>query len=150
MILDERLDVPLVARLRPAPLIVLARLFLGVVDKLLEAAGAEPVELAALPADDDHERSLSPADEGNERRKVEPSSYLDVVANRLGEIERPPHVVEAGGEDREPPRPLTREFLLVEVADAREIGLQPLPLVVRELPAVGAVTLGPVSAGFPL
>src|SRR5207244_11669843 len=68
---DEILDVPLVARLRPAALVVASRLVLGPVDHLLEPARAQPEELTALPTDDGHDRAVSTPDERREWRQAE-------------------------------------------------------------------------------
>ena len=67
VVLRELVDVALVPRLRPAALVVLARLFLREVGDLLEPPGAQPVE-AQLAADVRHDRTLSAADERDERR----------------------------------------------------------------------------------
>jgi len=140
VLLDELLDVALVARLRPAALIVLPRLVLGVIRDLLESAGMEAVELAALSPDDDHQRAFPPADEGNERREIERAPHLGVVRDRLGQRERPPDVVEAGAEDRQPVGAVARELTLVVLADAVEVGPEADSLVVSELPAVRSVS----------
>ena len=71
VLVDELLDVALVARLRPAALVVPAGLLVVVLGDLLEPPAAQPVELAALAADDGDERALAAADERHERREVE-------------------------------------------------------------------------------
>jgi thioredoxin reductase (NADPH) len=139
---DECLDVALKAGLRPATLVVLPGLLLRVVDELLEPAAPETVELSQLTPDDDHHGPLTATDERNERRQVQRPTDLDVVAHGLGEIERPPDVVEAGSEDRQASRPLAHELPFVVVLDAREVRLQTLPLVVAEVASVCPVPLG--------
>src|SRR5205085_578920 len=67
---DEVLDVPPVARLRPAALVVPARLLLGPVNDLPETTRAQPEELAALAADDRDDRAVAAADERRERREA--------------------------------------------------------------------------------
>ena len=65
------LDVPLVARLRPAALVVLARLLLAMVDDSSSRPPRQPVELPAFPADDGHDRALAAADERHQRREIQ-------------------------------------------------------------------------------
>jgi thioredoxin reductase (NADPH) len=117
-------------------------LILGVVDEFLEPAAPETEELASLTADDDHESPLAAADERHERRQVERAPDLDLVAHRLGEVERPPHVVEARREDRKAPGALACELPLVVVLDAREVGFQRLPLVVGEVAPIRPIAFG--------
>ena len=140
MLLDELLDVALVTRLRPAALIVLPRLVLRVILDLLESAGMQAVELAALSSDDDHQRAFPPTDEGNERREIELAPHLGVVRDRLGQREWPPDVVEAGAKDRQTVCAIARELALVVLADAVEVSLEADALVMSELPAVRSVS----------
>ncbi len=140
VLLDELLDVAPVARLRPAALIVLARLVLSTIRDLLESAGMQTVELAALSSDDDHQRAFPPTDEGNEWREIERAPHLGVVWDRLGQRKRPPDVVEARAEDGQPVRAVARELALVVLADAVEVGPEADSLVVSELPAVRSVS----------
>jgi thioredoxin reductase (NADPH) len=140
VLLDELLDVALVARLRPAALIVLPRLVLRVILDLLESAGMQAVELAALSSDDDHQRAFPPTDEGNKRREIELAPHLGVVRDRLGQREWPPDVVEAGAEDRQTVRAVARELALVVLADPIEVSLEADALVMSELPAVRSVS----------
>src|SRR6185503_4573243 len=81
MVVDELLDVPLVARLRPAALVVAAGRVVGLLDDLLEPARAQAVEIAALAADEDHQRALAAPDQRDERREVEAAVDLDLVRN---------------------------------------------------------------------
>jgi len=140
VLLDELLDVALVARLRPAALIVLPRLVLRVILDLLESAGMQAVELAALSSDDDHQRAFPPTDEGNKRREIELAPHLGVVRDRLGQREWPPDVVEASAEDRQTVRAVARELALVVLADPIEVSLEADALVMSELPAVRSVS----------
>jgi thioredoxin reductase (NADPH) len=140
VLLDELLDVALVTRLRPAALIVLPRLVLRVILDLLESAGMQAVELAALSSDDDHQRAFPPTDEGNERREIELAPHLGVVRDRLGQREWPPDVVEAGAKDRQTVCAIARELALVVLADAVEVSLEADALVMSELPAVRSVS----------
>jgi hypothetical protein len=135
-------DVTLHASLRPAALVVAARLLVEEVGELLEPAGAEAVEAALLAPDDDHEGSLAAPEERHERGKVELPAHSYVVRYGLGERKRAPDVVEPGAEDREAVGAVAAELLLEVAADAVEIGLEPLPLVVRQRGAVGPVGLG--------
>src|SRR5688500_1696989 len=68
---DELLDVARVTRLRPAALIVPARLVLGTVDDLHEPPGAKAKDLPALAADERDDRAVVAAHELGERRQVE-------------------------------------------------------------------------------
>ena len=121
MLLDEVLDVPLEAPLRPAALVALAGLLLVVVGNVLEPASAQPVETALLAADHRDERALAAAHERDERRQVELPVDLDLVGDRLGQRQRPPEVVEAGVEEREPVSSVAAELVLEVAVDAAEV-----------------------------
>jgi thioredoxin reductase (NADPH) len=138
---DERLDVTLVTGLRPASLVVLAGLLLGVVGELLQSSAAEPIELPAFAADDEDKGALPAPNERNERREVERAAHLHLVGHGLGERERPPDVVEARGEDREPVGAVPFELPRIEVTDALEVCPQADTLVVRQVAAVRAFAL---------
>src|SRR5436305_12945963 len=71
MLVDDRFDMPLIARLRPAALVVAAGRLVELVDQLLEPAGAQDVDGSPLAADDRDQRSVAAADERDERREVE-------------------------------------------------------------------------------
>ena len=141
MLANLRLDVALIARLRPAALVVPARLLLGVVGEILEPASAEAVEVPELAADHDDEGALPAPDERHERSQVERSSHVDLVGHGFRQGKRPPDVVEPGGEDREPVRPVPLELAFVEGADPLEVRPEPDALVVRHVAPVGAVPL---------
>src|SRR5262249_54383750 len=132
MLLDEAVDVALVIRLRPAPLIVAARLRVRAVDDFHQLARAQPVELAALAADDRDEGSFAAADERHERREEELAIDLDLVADGFGERQRPPDVVESGAEEREAVGAVAVELVAEVAADAVEVSLESDPLVVRQ------------------
>jgi hypothetical protein len=61
MVVDELVDVPLEARLRPPALVVAPGRLVRLLDELLEAPRAEPVDVAALAPDEDDERALAAA-----------------------------------------------------------------------------------------
>ena len=132
---DELLDVPRVARLRPAALIVPARLVLGPVDDLLEPPGAEAKDLAALASDERDDRAVVAADELRERREVEAAADVHVVRNRARDRQRPEEV--ARREHAQPASTFTAELVVEELPDPGEVPLQTLPLGVRQLVVTG-------------
>ena len=67
MVLDARLDVALEPRLRPAALVVAARLLLEVVGDLLQAAAAEPEQLSLLAPDEGDDRPVAAPKQRHER-----------------------------------------------------------------------------------
>ncbi len=83
----ELVDVALEARLRPAALVVSARLLLAQVPGLLEPSGPEPVEASPLAVHDRHERAVAAADERRQRREVELALELDPVGHCVRELE---------------------------------------------------------------
>ena len=135
------LDVALVARLRPASLVVPALLLLGVVGEILEPPAPKTVEAAALAPDDDDESALPAADQRHERGQVERAPHAHVVRHGLREGKRAPDVVQAGREDCEALRTVPFELILVEGTDAVEVGLEPEALVMRQFAPVGPVAL---------
>ena len=141
VVLRELVDVALVPRLRPATLVVLARLLLREVGDLLELPGAQPVEEAQLAADVRNDRALAAADERDERREVEVAPDLDLVRHGLAERQRLPDVVEPGAEHRDAVGAVPVELLAEEVLDPLEVLAQPDPLLVGLVTAVGAVRL---------
>jgi hypothetical protein len=82
MLLDELLDVALVATLRPPALVVLTGLLVVVLRYLLEAPGTQPIELSLLATDDGDDRSVRVRDERYERREVEAVPDSDAVPER--------------------------------------------------------------------
>ena len=99
VVMDELLDVPLVARLRPAALVVAAGRVVVLLDDLLEPAGPQAVEVAALAADEDHQRALAAADQRDERREVEAAVDLDRIGDARAQRQRHPEVVQRAAED---------------------------------------------------
>src|SRR5436305_8868925 len=83
MLVDDRFDMPLIARLRPAALVVAAGRLVELVDQLLEPAGAQDVDGSPLTADDRDQRSVAAADERDERREVELPADGDLVGHRI-------------------------------------------------------------------
>jgi hypothetical protein len=82
VLVDEVLDVPLVARLRPTALVVLSRDLVALVDDLLEPPGRQPEDLPTLAIHHRDERPLMPADERNERDERQVAVDLGAVAHR--------------------------------------------------------------------
>jgi hypothetical protein len=80
---DEVVDVALVARLRPAALIVPARDVVALVDDLLEPAVGEAVDRPALAGDDGDQGAVVSAEAAGDRAEVERAADLDGVADRL-------------------------------------------------------------------
>ena len=133
MLVDERFDMPLIARLRPAALVVAAGRLVELVDELLEPAGAQDVDGSALTADDRDQRSVAAADERDERREVELAANGDLVGHRIAQRQCPPCVVEPGAEDGDAARAVSVEVALKEVANPDEIGSESLALLVGQL-----------------
>ncbi len=102
MLSRELVDVPLVARLRPAALVVPSRLLLGQVGQRLEPPARQLEEEAALAVDHGDDRALAAPDERHERRdrEVRPDAD-DVVRHALAERVRAPEPVEPGREERD-------------------------------------------------
>jgi hypothetical protein len=121
VVLDELVDVPLVARLRPAALVVAARLFVEVVLKLLEAPRPEAVEVTALTADESHDQAFTASDERDQRSQVQNPADLGDVGNPLAQRQRLPDVVEATAKDGVPMGALAAELLVEERAQAGDV-----------------------------
>ena len=100
--MHELLDVALIARLRPAALVVTSRLVLELLDDLLQAAGVKAKDITALAADDGDEGTLAPADQRNQRREVEAPADLDHVWHALAQRQRPPEIVEIAEKTAKP------------------------------------------------
>jgi hypothetical protein len=132
---DELLDVPRVTRLRPAALVVPARLVLGTVDDLLEPPCAEAKDLPALAADERDDRAVVAAHELCERREVEAAADVYVVRDRPRDRKRPENV--SGHEHAQPASTFTAELVVEELPDPGEVPLQPLAVGVRELVVTG-------------
>ena len=133
MLVDERLDVSLVARLRPATLVMPSGRLVELVDELLELSGAQDVDGSTLPADHGDQRSLTTADERDERGKVELPTHSDLVGDRIAEGQRSPRVVESRAEDRHAAGTVAVEIALEELSDPSEVTSERFPLLVRQL-----------------
>ena len=133
VVVDELLDVPLVARLRPAALVVAAGCVVVLLDDLLEPAGAQAVEVAPLAADEDHQRALAAADQRDEWREVEAAVDLDRIRNARAQRQRHPEVVQRAAEDGQAERAVAVELLLEVLAQPVAVAVQPLALLVRQL-----------------
>src|SRR2546421_1807885 len=133
MVLDELLDVPLVARLRPAALVVAAGRVVVLLDDLFEPPGAEPVEVASFAADEGDEHAVVAADERHERREVELEVDQGKIGHAIAEGERVPRAVDAVAEDREPARALAAELVLEEGPEPVEIGAHAFFLLARDI-----------------
>src|SRR5207253_1216192 len=79
VVVDQLFDVPLVARLRPAALVVPAGLLVEALLDLLEPAVRQTVEIAPLAPDVRHERAVALPDEPHERGEVERAPELDEI-----------------------------------------------------------------------
>ena len=132
MPVDDRLDVALVARLRPAALVVTAGNVRRLVHERDQPAAAEPIDVAALPSDVRHERTVPAPDEADERRQVELLRDPRLVLDRPRQQKRQEEVVELRREHRNAPDALAAELALEPALDPLEIARERLPLVVRE------------------
>src|SRR5205807_8132030 len=68
---DDRLDMPLITRLRPATLVVTTGSLGALIRDCDELARAKPIEIAALAPHVRDQRPVVPTDESNERGEVE-------------------------------------------------------------------------------
>ena len=130
VLLDEVLDVALVARLRPAALAVPAGRLLGLVDDLDEPATGEAVDGAPLAREDDDEAAVA-AELPGERCHDELAADPHEIPHRLGERQRPELAVGGRGEDRDALCPVPVELVVPPGADARQVVLQGEPAVPR-------------------
>src|SRR6266542_1649348 len=135
VVLNQLLDVPLVARLRPAALIVAARLLVEPLLQLFEPAVPQPVEVPALAPDKGDEHALARADQRHERSEIKRARDLGYVRNAVAERQRPPEPVDPGGEDRKSVRSLAAELGVEEGAQPFQVRVQPPLLVMRQLTA---------------
>src|SRR5581483_5197671 len=130
---DDRLDVPLVAPLRPAALVVAAGNLGGLVRERDQLAVAEPVDVAALASDVRDEGAVAATDEADERSEVELGRDPRLVLHRQRQGQREEQVVEPGSEYGDAARALPAELLLEPTPDPLEILLERPALVVPEL-----------------
>ena len=119
MALDDLVDVPPVARLRPAPLVVPSRHGLRLVRDLHQLRALQAVHEPALAADVGDERRLTMADEPGERRQIQLGGDRHGVGDRIGDRQGAPEVVETGGEDGHAPRALALEAVVGDWSKAQ-------------------------------
>src|SRR5436190_22324968 len=124
MVRRQLLDVPLVAGLRPAALVVAARRLVELVDELLELARAQDVHGSAFATNDGDQRAVPAPHERDERGQVELPGNRDLVVDRITERERPPGVVETCYEHGGRARAVAVEVAGEEIADPAEIVAQ--------------------------
>src|SRR5207244_5807230 len=105
-------------------LVVLSRDVFRLVGDLDELAAAQAEHLGPLTADGGHEDAVAPPDEPGKRREGELAADLHGVANRLGERQRAPEVVEPRREDPAAPHAVAGEAVVEPARDAREGRLQ--------------------------
>ena len=129
---DDRLDVALVARLRPAALVVPAGDVRRLVRERDEPASAEPVDVAALASDVRNDRTVPTSDEANERRQVELLRDPGLVLHRPRQRKRQKEVVQLRREHGNAADALAAELAAEPALDPLEIPRESLPLVVRE------------------
>ena len=110
-----------------------ARLFVELLDGLLQATVVQPVDVPALAADDGDKRTLASAHERHEWGDVQARTHLDEVGHALAQRERPPDVVEPRAEDGEAVGAVAIELLLEEGTEPLTVFAQTLLLLVREL-----------------
>src|SRR5205085_9584815 len=120
--LDELVDVPFVAGLRPTALVVLPGHVVGLVGDLDERAVAEPEDLATVAPDGCDERSVA-TDVRGERSERELRSDLRFVGERLRQPYRAPEVVERRREDGNAAGALAVEAVVEPAADPLEVAL---------------------------
>ena len=106
----------LVARLRPATLVVLPGLLIEEIDDLLQASRLQPVDLSLLASDDGDDRSVRARDYRNERSEKELVPDLVAVARGLWQRERRPEVVQPRSEHCDRSRPVPLELVVEPVA----------------------------------
>ena len=127
---DDRLDVPLVARLRPAALVVAAGDVCRLVRERDQLAGAESIDVATLASDVRHERAVAVSDEANERREVELLRDAGLVVDRPRQRQRQEEVVALRAEQGHATNPLSAELVAEPALDPLEIPRKSLTLVV--------------------
>ena len=139
VLLDEFLDVTLVAALRPAALVVLPGLLVVMLGDLLEPARTEAVQLSLFAPDDRDDRAVPAAHERDERRNVEVTADLRAVPDRLRQRKSSPEVVEPGGEHCEALGPVSLELIVEPGCDPLEVRLQGGALLVGQIGPLGPV-----------
>src|SRR5919201_628177 len=133
---------PLIARLRPAALIVLSvRLLVEMLGELIQVSGAEAEKVPSFAADDGHDRSVDARDERDERGQEEIAIDTHDVRNRFGEGQRVPEVVEASREDGDAARAVTLELVVEPPRDSAEVVRQRRARVMPQLRAIRLLRL---------
>src|SRR5262245_59102634 len=120
---DNVLDVPLVAGLRPAALVVLSGNLLRLVRDLLQASVAQLVDKAALPRDDRDECAVPLAELPDEGREPQLRADLPAVGGREQRHDAE-EIVRPRREDGEGPSAVAVELVLSPVLDPSEVGLE--------------------------
>ena len=114
VVVDELLDVALVARLRPAARLVLPLRLLRLVDLLLEPAAPQAEDATLLARDHRDERAVAAAHRPGERHQVELPAEVHGVVDPAGPAKHAASCAAAGP---------------VSVSDSRDSGtVQPLPM----------------------
>ena len=132
MPVDDRLDVPLVVRLRPAALVVTAGDVRRLVRQRDEPALAEPIDVAALASDVRDDRAVPARDEANERRQVELLRDPRLVLDGPRQRKRQKEIVELRREHGNAADAFAAERAPEPALDPLQIPRESLPLVVRE------------------
>src|SRR5512133_2283899 len=144
MPVDDRLDVPLVARLRPAALVVAAGYVRRLVRERDQLSGAEPIDVPALASDVRDERAVAVSDEADERREIELLRDAGLIIDRPRQWQRQEEVVVLRAEHGHTTNTLSAELAAEPALDSLEIPRESLPLVVRERGALLVeLALGP-------
>ena len=125
---DDRLDVALVASLRPAALVVAAGNLRRLVGEGTQLTAAEPVDVAAFAPDVGDDGAVTMADATNERRELELLAETSLVGDRPRQQQRPEQAVELGGEGRDTTNSLPAELAPEPGRDAIDVARNGLPL----------------------
>src|SRR5581483_6000992 len=139
VLLDEVLDVALVAGLRPPSLVVLPGLLLGLVGHLLEAPAAQAVDRPPLPGDVHDEGAVASPEVRRERREVQVLPHAHRIAARLAERHGAEEAVRGRGEHGEATCAVAVELVAPPGAEAREVGAEREPAVAGRRPALGGL-----------
>jgi hypothetical protein len=129
MPVDDGLDVPLVAALRPAALVVATGDVRRLVRQRNQLARAQPVDVAALAPDVGDKRSVVPSDETNERRQIELLRDASFVLHRPRQWELQEEVVALRGEHGDATNTLTAELAAEPLVDPLDVARESLPLL---------------------
>src|SRR4051794_1149591 len=130
MPVDDRLDVPLVARLRPAALIVATGDVRRLVRERDQLSGAELIDIPALASDVRDERAVAVSDEANERREVELLRDAGLVVDRPRQRQRQEEIVLLGAEHGHAANSLSAELAAEPALYPLQIPRESLALVV--------------------